>query len=328
MATTVHRTPRTAAAHRTRAATTTKAKPAAKAKAKPAAKPAAKPRARRATTRRPAQTEAAAAVKHAPKPPDDPRTPPSLTGTLALVNGVPVLTSKAGTFEIVNPSGADDSNHVLGGTDVQAFAGKVVTVRGWPVQGWQPGQAGQSKLAVEEFAPGKSGDFVSGRVVVSGTDVTIRVRADKLVKVTDPALSAALGRFDKLGVVLPGAVTKKGDAWSYAGKPEDFYILAGQGYGATPAAATGGNRSISLQLAHGQSAPCTMPESSFAQLTMGQRHYLYGHFDNGTFVAKGFTPSAGAWTYIGYDVSDVGNAAFRTAAAKAGAPAGDAPFGL
>ncbi|MBX7097713.1 MAG: hypothetical protein K1X89_08375 [Myxococcaceae bacterium] len=327
MATTVHRTPRTAAAHRTRAAATTKAKPAAKAKAKPAAKP----RARRTTTRRPVQTEAAAAVKHAAKAPVDPKTPPSLTGTLALVNGVPVLTSKAGTFEIVNPSGVEDSLHALGGTDVQAFTGKVVTVRGWPVQGWQPGQPGQSKLAVEEFAPGKSSDFVSGRISLSGTDVTIRVRADKLVKVTDKALAAALGRFDKLGVVLPGAVTKKGDAWSYAGRPDDFYILAGQGYayGAQPTAGPpGGTRTLTLQLAHGQSAQCAMPESSFAATAMGQRHYLYGHFEGDLFVAKGFTPSAGAWTYNGYDPSDVGNAAFRSAAAKAGAPDGDAPFGL
>src|SRR5437868_14739137 len=88
-----------------------------------------------------AQTEAAAAVKPAAAATIDPKTPPSLTGKLSMENGQITLDSPAGKFTVVNASGGGDSLHFFAASDVQAFVGRVVTVRGWPTDGWMPGAA-------------------------------------------------------------------------------------------------------------------------------------------------------------------------------------------
>ena len=281
---------------------------------KPAAKPVAK---KKPATKRPVQTEAAAAVKPIRKVPDDPETPPTLTGTLSMATGVPTLQTKAGAFQIVNVNDWADSIHTFGGEDVQAFAGRTVTVRGWPEDGWLPGQTGTPRLAVEEWAPGNTPDFVSGRLQVIGNDVFVRVREDKKVKVVDTKLADALRGFDRLSVVLPGEVEKKGDAWAFKGAPADFYILGGflGAYGAAP---VGDSVTFQLQLAHGMSHPAKLPTASWDAVPRGQRHYLFGHFENGQFEGRGFTPSAGPWSQSS-GVIATPNAAFRSAAEKANA---------
>lgn len=141
-----------------------------------------------------------------------PKQAPALTGMLSVENGQPVLTTSAGTFECANASffklEGDDwrQNYTLGGHDVLAFAGRTVTVRGWPDASWKPG--GRAALLVEEFAPGSSTDFVSGRVKPVGDSVIINVTPTKQVKVTNPDLAAALKKYDKLGVILPGPITE------------------------------------------------------------------------------------------------------------------------
>lgn len=271
-------------------------------------------------------TEAAAAVRPAAEELADPKTPPSLTGKLVMENGKPWLESPAGRFELVNTAHGGDSLHFFSASDVQAFAGRVVTVRGWPTDGWLPGQTGGT-LAVEEWAPGTSADFVAGRLLVKGEDVSVRVRADKLVAIDDPALKSWLKSYDNLGIVLPGVVEKRGDAWHFTSAPADFYVLAGFTgmYGQTPTP-NGGKYTFNMQLAHGKTVSTDVPETEWDKTARGQRHYFYGHFETGKFVAKGFTPSAGGWVTTGTAVTP--NPAFRTTvAAAAGKPVeGDARF--
>ena len=272
------------------------------------------------------QTEAAAAVRPAAEELADPKTPPSLTGTLVMENGKPWLESAAGKFELVNIANGGDSLHFFSASDVQAFAGRVVTVRGWPTDGWLPGQTG-GVLAVEEWAPGKSADFVAGRLMVKGEDVSVRVRADKLVAIDDPALKALLKSYDNLGIVLPGAVEKQGDAWRFTATPADYYVLSGFSamWGATPTPVDG-KYTFSMQLAHGKTVSTEVPATEWEKTARGQRHYFFGHFEPGKFVAKGFTPSAGPWVTSGTAVTP--NPAYRTTVtAAAGKPIeGDAKF--
>jgi hypothetical protein len=60
-----------------------------------------------------------------------PREPPTITGRLTMEGTTPVLTTPMGTFNVrsVNPVGAND---------VSAFAGRVVTIRGFPTRAGNP----------------------------------------------------------------------------------------------------------------------------------------------------------------------------------------------
>lgn len=227
---------------------------------------------------------------------------PAITGTLRLENGEPVLDTPAGTLSMVSANffeleGNDwQKNHFLGGHDVAAFAGQVVTVKGWPAEGWAPGAP--AKLVVEEFAPGSSPDFVSGRVMVQGDDVLVRVRPGKDVKVLDPVLKAQLAAYPQLGVILPGAVEKTGDTYSFAAHPEDYYVLLG--FGASGTATPDGRQPVSFYGAHGKNIPGTIDKVAFdAGPARNTRHYVLGRFVNGQLEAKGYTPHAGAWSFTG-----------------------------
>lgn len=221
---------------------------------------------------------------------------PAITGTLELENGEPVLNTPAGKFSMVNADFMNQeagwwANYFLGGHDVAAFAGQTVTVKGWPDESWSPGSA--AKLVVEEFAPGSSGDFVSGRVLSKDGEVFIRVRPGKDVKIIDPELKKQLAPYDRLGVILPGAPEKSGDAYAFAGNPEGYYVLAGFKGSGAPA---GGKTPVSFFGAHGSDIPGNMQKAAFdAGPPRKDRHYVFGQFVNGQLEAKGYTPFAGQW---------------------------------
>lgn len=246
------------------------------------------------------QTERAASIGWSTQEPVSDA--PAITGTLRLENGEPVLDTPAGKLSMVSANffeleGNDwQKNHFLGGHDVVAFAGQVVTVKGWPDASWAPGAP--AKLVVEEFAPGSSSDFVTGRVLVQGDDVLVRVRPGKDVKVLDPVLKAQLAAYPQLGVILPGAVEKNGDAYSFSGHPDDYYVLLGFGSAGAPAA--DGRQPVAFYGAHGKSIPGTIDKAAYdAGAERSSRHYVLGRFVNGQLEAKGYTPHAGAWSFAG-----------------------------
>lgn len=155
-------------------------------------------------------------------PADAAKEPPALVGVIEVRGESVVLRGAGGTLELVN------QGSWCWGSDVSAFHGATVTVKGWP--------DGAGRLVVEEFAPGSSADFVHGRVEVS-TDgrVGLRVRADKWVELSNPELAAALRSYGGdaerpgTGLILPGAVeavtTPAGPRWTFAGNPEGYYLL-------------------------------------------------------------------------------------------------------
>lgn len=253
----------------------------------------------------PVQTEVAAAAKAALTYPADRNTPPAITGTVRRVDGTLRLESHAGQFSIANRADpAVDENHMFSGVDLAAFEGRTVTVRGWPTDpNWKRGDV--TTLAVEEFAPGISPNFVAGRVDTTGDKLVISVRADKKIIVDDAKLKAALEPFDLLGVVLPGTVTKKGNEWHLTTAPKDYYILAGFSWGGAPDDGTGTKIGFNMQLAHGKSIEGELPRTDYNNTQRDSRHYFFGHFADGKFLAKGVTPGAGGWTSMGEQTTRV-----------------------
>jgi hypothetical protein len=233
-----------------------------------------------------------------------------------------------GTFSIGGGWDATDGLHVLEGEDVQAFAGCTVTVRGWPEKGWKPGQPGTARLAVQAFAPGSSPDFLSGRVRVVGKSVFVHVWPEKDVRITDPRLKAALGRCDGVGVILNGRVTRTAGGWRFADAPRDYWVLGGfLRLADTPPKREGKTVSFLMQIAHGGTAPATLPTSAWdsgspkveakPDTPRRSRHFLFGHFDaRGRFVATRYTPSAGVAQHTLVEFAR--SAAFRKLAARAG----------
>lgn len=216
--------------------------------------------------------------------------PPALTGELSMVAGLPTLKTAAGTFTVqsINPVGAND---------ISAFAGRVVTVRGWPDGTWQPG--GTATLMAEEWAPGTSHEFVTGRIAVDGDNVSIRVNPNKKVLITDATLKGVLKAYNELGIVLPGPVVGESTSPEYRTAPEDYYILGGFSNAQNPALAAEAVV-FNLQLAHGKSLKTNVPRVAWDSVPRTQRHYLYGHIENGEFKAKGLTPTAGGWSSPAY----------------------------
>lgn len=155
-------------------------------------------------------------------PVDAAKEPPALVGQLEVRGESVVLRGAGGTLQLVN------HGDWCWGTDASVFHGATVTVKGWP--------DGNGRLVVEEFAPGSTTDFLHGRVDVAADGrVGIRVRKDKWVELTNPALAEALKSFGGTperpgtGVILPGPIdavtTPDGARFTFAGDPEGYYLL-------------------------------------------------------------------------------------------------------
>lgn len=225
--------------------------------------------------------------------------PPAITGVVSLADdGSAVLTTAEGlAFTLQNSSAwsagdgrGDLDYHLTIGRDAQVFAGQTVTVRGWPDASWKPGDTTGSVL-VEDFAPGASPDYLSGRVLVEGDRVSVRVRADKVVPITDPDFAASLKPFDMLGVVLPGAPQRAADgALSYSRPQGDFWILGGFALARDATRDGDGRVDFTMQLAHGKTCQAQVPSTAWDRdLPLKNRHYFFGHFENGAFRATTFT---------------------------------------
>lgn len=76
---------------------------------------------------------------------------------------------------------------------------------------------------VDDYSPGTSTDFTSGRVNATTPNIIDTARGP--VRVTDPAFAAKLAKLPRLGVILPGAPVKEGNELVYRGNPEQYYAL-------------------------------------------------------------------------------------------------------
>ena len=152
--------------------------------------------------------------------------PATLIGKVVSVDGAPHLQLPDGTFKIDSPAWMPSLQiKYLEARALEAFEGRTVTVRAWPAE--TPGV-----LAVEEFAPGTSSDFVSGRLSTNADgQVGVRVASDKWVQLRDPELSRRLASLSNpetaftngTGVILPGKVTREGDRWFFEGTADTEY---------------------------------------------------------------------------------------------------------
>ena len=206
--------------------------------------------------------------------------PATLTGTVAVENGLPMLVTADGKFKVDSPNWQGSLQYkYFEANALQAFNGRTVTVRAWPTD--TPGL-----LAVEEFAPGTSPDFVSGRLSIDANGkVGVRVRTDKWVEIRDPELASRIktmahdesGMTNGTGVIMPGKVTQEGDKYFFEGKPnDDFWMLS----------KTLPGQPTTLQVGHGLTRPftgdVTVPDAS-------GRILVFGHIaeDRSTILAKG-----------------------------------------
>lgn len=169
---------------------------------------------------------------------------PSYTGTLRLIDGMPTLVTTRGSFSLEsgNPNWRDEPE--------TAFLDQTVTVKGFV-------SADGGSLSVEQFSPGDSAEFVSGRLLVEGDRVFISpggdvplapevlIAAGLPVPVTTDAkpppraevtnlnfASMLLGDAEKglvnyapAGVILPGKVEIRAGTAVYDHEPESFYLL-------------------------------------------------------------------------------------------------------
>ncbi|MBX7098951.1 MAG: hypothetical protein K1X89_14675 [Myxococcaceae bacterium] len=173
---------------------------------------------------------------------------PAFTGTLSLVDGKPTLETTRGSFtlELGSPNWRDEPE--------TAFLGRTVTIKGFP--------SGDGKaLSIEQFGPGSSPDFTSGRILVDHAlgkafiapngDVPLGPEAwvaagltpppdappnptpPPKAEITDPAFvklllgdaGKGLADYSPAGVILPGKVVLKHGVPVYEHKPRSFYIL-------------------------------------------------------------------------------------------------------
>ena len=75
-------------------------------------------------------------------------------------------------------------------------------------------------------------------------------------------------------------------------------MLAGFAVAGTPP--VGADKvSFNLQMAHGHQVPCDMTRAAWDAAPHTSRHYVFGHFDAGKFIATGLTPTGTANAYGG-----------------------------
>ena len=180
------------------------------------------------------------------------------------------------------------------GTDVMAFAGKQVSIRG------HLDESGKT-VRVTEFAPGNAKDFTTGRVLVQGNQVLVRTRGRGFVEVTDPKLKAELGAHNNLGVILTGetkeTVQKDGTIKrSFDANPESYWMLVR--FTEAPSPIAGGLVSGPIQAATSTTSTNVQlsPEAA-KNIEVNDRMYVQGRFDGAVIDASDATTSAGSpWT--------------------------------
>jgi hypothetical protein len=176
------------------------------------------------------------------------------------------------------------------GTDVMAFAGQDVSLRGFI------DKAGKA-VRVTEFAPGRMKDFVTGRVTLQGADVFIRARGRGLVKVSDPKLKAELAAHNNLGVILEGPTTEKKHADGsvtrvFEGAPKEYWMLVR--FTEAPAVGADGKLRGPIQAATSQtSTTVELTADEAKHIEINDRMYVLGRFHGTQVKASKATPSAG-----------------------------------
>lgn len=178
------------------------------------------------------------------------------------------------------------------GTDVMAFAGQDVSVRG------VLDETGKT-LRVTEFAPGKVEDFVSGRVMIQGDKVGVRARGRGFVEVTDPELKAELRTRANLGVILEGKTAEdvQPDGTinrSFSGKPAEYWMLVR--FTAAPAADANGKLVGPIQAATNRArVNVEVTADQAPNIEVNDRMYVKGRFAaDGHVTASKATTSAGS----------------------------------
>ena len=189
-------------------------------------------------------------------------------------------------------SAKNDIFQFVPGTDVMAFAGQDVSLRGFISESG-------NKLRVTEFAPGRVDDFATGRVVVQGEKVLVRARGRGMVEVTDAELKAELEKRDNLGVILEGKTTEHAQAdgsvtRTFDGKPSEYWMLVR--FTAAPTPTANGKVSGPFQAATSRTgASAELPADQAKNIEVNDRMYVLGRFgDDGQIRASKATTSAGS----------------------------------
>lgn len=185
----------------------------------------------------------------------------------------------------------DETFKFIGGTDVMAFAGQPVSVRG------VVDETGKT-LRVTEFAPGTLPDFVTGRVVVENDKVFVRARSRGLIEVTNPEFAAELKTRNKMGVILEGDTVEHthGDGTvsrTFDGHPDGYWMLVR--FTAALRHETNEVVSGTIQTAGSTArARVDMPVTEGAKVEVGDRMYVRGRYKDGVITAEKATSSAGS----------------------------------
>jgi hypothetical protein len=238
---------------------------------------------------------------------------PPLQGTLRVERGSQVVLGAQGYREwpelkltLTTPDGRtfvlqsdnDQSGEIFSyvpGTDVMAFDGMPVSVRGWV------DSSGQT-VRVTEFTAGHHQDFVTGRVSVQGDKVFIKPRGRDVVEIRNPDLKAQLINRRNLGVILNCKVMEESVVGRKSlfidGDPGDYWILIKYNALPTPRSGDLAVSEAPATAATSSSHPTVVvPTAEVPKIEVGDRMYVLGRFDGNTFLASKATSSAGSpWT--------------------------------
>lgn len=222
----------------------------------------------------------------------------TLSGTVQVEHDTIYLKTDQGRFAVDSPNYESSLQYRhLEANVLRSWEGKTVTVRAWPTPD-------TNRIAVEEFAPGTSAQFVSGRLTTENGVPGVRVRPDKVVFFRDPEFAAKMKPFCDLtvgnqtggrtGVILPGKVAFENGKFYFDSDPKDFWMLCKELPG------TG-----QLEMGHGQrhafSGDIT-PKTGAS----GGRIMVFGHINaDGSVTAKGAvaTPATRVESGIPYERS-------------------------
>jgi hypothetical protein len=244
----------------------------------------------------------------------------TFTGKLSVENGAPVITTPDGKFQINSPNWMPSLQYkYFEANALQAFAGRTVTVRAWPTET-------PDVMAVEEFAPGTSTDFVSGRLSKIGGKVGVRVRPDKWVEIRDPELARRLFTLAQddtnltngTGMILPGKVVQEGSTYFFDGQPADYWMLC----------KTLPGQPEQLQVGHGLVKPFT---GTIDGADTQGRILVFGHLDADlAIVSKGAltTPATRFENGIAFSAPDLATVAKMTPLDSAPVEPDSSGFGL